>query len=435
MTSILRLVAVLVVVATALALFVLPRAAARAEMIRDLRARAFSVAAPAYLTHAFVDRLIAAHRAMFGTQRARGGRLIDRLLWSNRLIFGNAVMLELWDVILPSDLTRFSRDVPIPQQYGALARILPDTPVNGFKARIRTLTRTLRAAKFRSYNSENYIAGRPFTLSITDIVLPPLGQKIPLTEMELLQNAFANGDVNDDVIQQIYDDAETNVRATLARMQLAKGDVITDGKFSLAAENGLTLDADFELATSHKPTAATLWSDHANSTPIDDERAWIQQMVADGGGVPDIAVTSLTVLGHLQANVQYQKAFWGPLATAQPNLNLEQVNQIRNSWGLPPIVLDDTVIDVDGTTTRVLPVNKFILANTNGLGETQYGVTAQALEVASGGTDAAFTRRDAPGIFTAAYKETEPPSRWTSTSAVGMPVLFDVTKLVSATVA
>jgi hypothetical protein len=412
MTTLIRLIAI--VMALALLVALAPRL--RTEFhLRALRVQALMGPRPAYLTHRFVDNLIAAHRATFGT----------------------AVMaaLELWDAVLPSDLTQFSREVPIPQEYGALARLLPDTSVNSFKARIRTLTRTLRAAKFRAYNAENYIAGRPFALTITDIILPPLGQKIPLTELELLEQAFASGTLNDDVIQQIYDDAETNVRATRARMQLAKGDVITDGKFSLVGENGLTLDADFTLASSHKPTAGTLWSDHANSTPIDDERAWIAQMVADGGGRPTIAVTSLTVLGHLQSNAQYIRALWGPNATNQPNLNIDQVNQVRAAWQLPPIVLDDTVIDVDGTTTRVLPVNKYILANENGLGETQYGVTAQALEAASGGTDAAFTRRDAPGIFSATYKQTEPPGRWTSTAANGMPILFDVTKLVSATVA
>lgn len=343
--------------------------------------------------------------------------------------------MELWDVVLPSDLTRFSRDVPTPQDYGPLNRILPDVSVNSLKARIRTHTRTLRAAKFRAFNAPNYVAGRPQTLSITDVLLPPVGQQIPLTERELLEQAFAEGTVNADVIAQIYDDAETNVRATRARMQLAKGDVLTDGKFSLVGENGLTLDADFGLASSHKPTAGTLWSDHTNSTPLDDENLWIAQMVADGGGRPTLATTSLAVLNHLRANAQYIKALWGPNVSGQPALNVDQINQVRSAWALPPIQLDDTVIDVDGTTTRVLPANRFILANTNGLGETQYGVTAQALEVASGGTDAAFTRRDAPGIFTAAYKETEPPARWTSTSAVAMPVLFDVTKLVSATVA
>lgn len=342
--------------------------------------------------------------------------------------------MELWDVILPSNLTRFSRELPIVQDYGPLNRLLPDTSVNSFRARIRTLTRTLRAAKFRSYNAENYIAARPFTLTVTDLTLPPVGQKIPLTEMEILQQAFATGDVNDDVIGQIYDDAETNVRATRARMQLAKGDVITDGKFTLAGENGLTLEADFGLAGSHTPTAGTLWS-AGGATPLTDEQAWIQQMVNDGGGRPTVAVTSLRVLGMLRLNAEYRAAYWGGNAGQQINLNVAQVNQIRADNGLPPILLDDTVIDVDGTSTRVLPDNRFILANENGLGETQYGLTAQALEVASGGSDAAFTRRDAPGIFTAAYKEIDPPSRWTSTAAVGMPLLFDVTKLITATVA
>jgi hypothetical protein len=343
--------------------------------------------------------------------------------------------MELWNVIQPSDLTRFSRTVPSPQDYGPLNTVLPDTSVNGLKARIRTLTRTLRAAKFRAYNAENYVAGRPNVLTITDLLLPPVGQKIPLTELELLEQAFAAGDqVNDDVIQQIYDDAETNVRATRARMQLAKGDVLADGKFSLVGENGLTLDADFGLASSHKPTAATLWSDHAASTPLTDEQAWIQQMVNDGGGRPARAVTSLAVVNHLRANAEYTAAYWGGNAGSKPNLSVDQVNQIRSQYALPTIDVDDTVIDVDGTTTRVLPANKFILA-ADGLGQTQYGVTAQALEAAAGGSDAAFTRRDAPGIFTGAYKENDPPTRWTSTAANALPILFDVTKLVSATVA
>jgi hypothetical protein len=411
MTIIVRLTAILL--ALALLVVLAPRVRTELQM-RALRVSALFGPRPTYLTQGFVDKLLSFHRATFGAAR---------------------MGLELWDVILPSDLTRFSRTVPTPQEYGALERLLPAVSVNSIKARIRTLTRTIRAAKFRAYNAENYIGGRPFTLSITDVLLPPLGQKIPITELELLEQALSSGAVNDDVIQQIYDDAETNVVATRARMQLARGDVITDGKFSLVGENGLTLDADFSLASSHNPTAGTLWSDHTNATPIDDERAWIAQMVADGGGRPTVAVTSLTVLGHLQSNAQYIRALWGPNVTNQPNLNVEQVNQVRAAWQLPPIVLDDTVIDVDGTTTRVLPVNRFVLANENGLGETQYGLTAQALQVAAGGTDASFTRRDAPGIFTAAYQETEPPARWTSTAAVGMPLLFDVTKLVTATVA
>lgn len=345
-------------------------------------------------------------------------------------------MASLWDIIQPSDLTRYSREVPIPQDYlltgpgGPLESVV----VNSIKARIRTATRTIRAAKFRNYNAENYIAGRPWALTVQDVTLPPLGQKIPLTERELLEQAIAGGDNNDDVINQIYDDAETNVRATRARLELAAGDVLADGKFSLVAENGLTLDADWSLASSHKPTAGTLWS-NSSATPLTDEQAWILQMVADGSPRPTRAFASLTVVNYLLRNAEYRAAFWGGNAGQQPNLNQAQINQVRQDYGLPPVTIYDTQIDVDGTTTRVLPVNKFVLV-ADGLGETQLGLTAQALTAAARANDVAFTRRDAPGIFTAAYFEDgDRVDRWTSTHAAGMPLIFDASRLLSATVA
>lgn len=340
--------------------------------------------------------------------------------------------MELWNIITPAAATRFSREVPV-QQDMILNRFLPDQVVNSFKPRIRTVTRTLSAAKFRAYNAENFIAKRPTTLTITDLELPPLGQKLPLLEREILEQALANNDPNGDVIAAVYDDIESNVRATRARMELARGDLLADGKITIT-ENGLVaLEADFGLASSHKPTAGTLWSNTTDSTPLSDEEAWIQQMVADGGGRPTAAITSLAVVNLLRQNAEYRAAYWGGNAGEKPALNPDQVNQVRATYNLPPITIYDTQIDVDGTSTRVLPVNRFVLVS-DGVGETQWGLTAQALDVSASGADPAFTRRDAPGIFTAAYRQTEPAARWTSTYAVGLPLLVDKSRLVSAIV-
>lgn len=345
--------------------------------------------------------------------------------------------MDLWDIISPSDLTRFSRrfalDLPSTQGM-VLNRFLPDVNVRSNKVRVRTLTRTLRAAKFRVWDAENYMAARPFTLSITELELPPLGQKIDITEREILELALANLDPNGDVRGQIYDDAETNVRATLARMELARGDLLTDGKITIT-ENGLNgLEADFALANSHKPTAATLWS-AAGATPLTDEQAWVQQMVDDGSPTPDNAITSRRVFNYLRNNAEYRAAFASNVNASTPALRPDQLNDVRNNFGLPPITIYDTKIDVDGTSTRPIPDTKFILVAPDA-GESQWGLTAQALEVAAGNADPAFTRNDAPGIFTAAYKQTgERVKRATSTHAVGLPVLFDKNRLVSATVA
>lgn len=347
-------------------------------------------------------------------------------------------MADLWDIILPSDLTAFSRrfvlELPNPQDM-VLNQFLPDNVVRSNKVRVRSLTRTLRAAKFRVWDAENYIGSRPFTLAITELELPPLGQKIDLTEREILELALAGNDPNGDVRAQIYDDATTNVRATLARMELARGDLLTDGKVTIN-ENGMAgIEADFALAGSHLPTAAILWSNTATAVPITDEEAWIQQMVDDGSPRPDKALTSRKNFNFLRNNAQYRQAYYGPnAATATPALRPDQVAEVRQNFDLPPITIYDSKIDVDGVSTRPIPDTKFILLAPDA-GESQWGLTAQALEVAAGNADPAFTRNDAPGIFTAAYKETgERVKRFTSTHAVGLPVLFDKARLVSATV-
>ncbi|MER6734624.1 major capsid protein [Streptomyces puniciscabiei] len=48
---------------------------------------------------------------------------------------------------------------------------------------------------------------------------------------------------------------ERHVEAINSRLELAAGDVLTDGKFSLSGENGLTLDVDFGVPAANMPIA------------------------------------------------------------------------------------------------------------------------------------------------------------------------------------
>lgn len=346
-------------------------------------------------------------------------------------------MADIWDIISPSDLTAFSRkfalDLPI-IQGDPLADILPDRNVRSIKVRVRSLTRTLATARFRTWDAENYIARRPFTLGITELELPPLGQKLDITERELLELALGNAGQNADLLAQIYDDAETNVRATLARMWLAKGDLVTDGKVEISDNGMVGVEADFDMDASHLPTAGVLWSDLDDSTPLTDELNWRKQMVTDGSPRHTKVKTSETVLNFLLRNDQYKAAFNSNAAASVPDLRPDQLQQVRTTWGLPPIELADEMVEHDDAMVRIVPEHKFIMAAPD-MGETQWGITAQALEAAAGNSDPAFTRTDAPGIFTAAFKESgERVKRFTSTHAVGLPVIFEKSRLVSASV-
>jgi hypothetical protein len=235
------------------------------------------------------------------------------------------------------------------------------------------------------------------------------------------------------MIAQIYDDFEANTSAIRNRIELARGDLLVDGKFTLAGENGLTLEADYSLPADHKPAPATLWSDLANSTPLTDELAWVKKVKDDSGEAPVASIASSTVIGYLLKNAEYRSAYWGGNAAAQPNLNRAQVNQLRVDNGLPPLVEYDHQLSVGGVSTRVIPIDRIILVTAD-LGETQFGITAEALElVGSNAVD--FTREDAPGLFAAAYREVDPVTGWTKVGGTCMPVLANPLGLLCADVA
>src|SRR5690606_5524515 len=103
-----------------------------------------------------------------------------------------------------------------------------------------------------------------------------IGQKLLLSEYERLQLARMQGARTDSLTGQIYDDEEINTRAIRLRMELARGDVLQDGKLTLTDENGLTIEADFGVPNEHivNPDGAD-WDDTSTSVPMTDIQKWL----------------------------------------------------------------------------------------------------------------------------------------------------------------
>lgn len=340
--------------------------------------------------------------------------------------------MQLWDIVSPADLTVFARTVP-DELPDSLNRFLPDRVIAGIKSRSAKKTRRNVTAQYRAYNAATPIGIRPVTVSLTEILLPPVGQKLALTEWERLnlELAQSGGTALDAMVATVYDDVENSVHAVRNRAELARADYLVDGKFTLAAENGLTIEADFGLAGTHVVTAAILWG-AANAVPLSDEQTWVQVIKTDSGKPPVAAICSSTVIGQLVRNAEYRAAFWGGNAGAQPNLNRAQLAQVRSDNQLPPLVEYDHQLEVDGVNTRLIPTNRFILVTDN-VGESQWGLTAEGLDFA---TTAAvdFLLTDAPGLVSSAWKTPDPVTGWTKTNATFMPVASDIAGLLSATV-
>jgi len=340
--------------------------------------------------------------------------------------------MQLWDIVSPADLTVYARAIP-DEFPDSLNRFLPDRVIAGIKSRSARKTRRNVTAQYRAYNAATPIGIRPVSVSLTEVLLPPVGQKLALTEWERLNLALAEsgGSALDAMVATIYDDVENSVRAVRNRAELARADYLVDGKFSLVAENGLTIECDWALAGTHKPTAAILWGG-ALAVPLSDEQAWVQIIKTDSGTAPVAAIMSSTVIGALLRNAEYRAAYWGGSAAIQPNLNRAQLTQVRIDNSLPPLVEYDHQLEVDGVNTRLIPTNKFILV-TGSVGESQWGITAEGLDFAT--TSAVdFVLADAPGLVASAWKTPDPVTGWTKTNATFMPVAGDINGLLSATV-
>lgn len=338
------------------------------------------------------------------------------------------------DLVPGGALTAFTREVPSPANY-ILNQFLPDRQVQDIEAAIDSVTRTNRAASFRSYDAETVIGQRD-SVSRRKVMLPPVGQKTVIGELERLQlERIRNGGTATSAIaDSVYDDAETNARATLARAELARGDVLTDGKFTLADENGLTLEADFGVPAEHLVAPAVAWSDHDNATPISDLRTWAEQYAEVNGEYPGFILMTRTTRSHIMQSGEARESF-GSLVGVPSMITPAQLNTVLEANELPAISTYDTRIEVDDVATRPIPVGTVVFGPSErmSLGETIWGITAEALELA-GLDNPELTYEQLPGLVAVVMKTFDPVATWTKVGGVVLPVLYQPRKLLAASV-
>lgn len=337
-------------------------------------------------------------------------------------------MPELFDLADPAVLTEYVRELPQPAEIG-LNRYLPDRVIDDVEALIDEVQRTNRAAKFRAFDAETPV-GKRDSIVRKKVGLPPLGQKTVVGEWERLQLERLQGRNDSALKRTIYDDVEVNARAVRIRMELARGDVLADGKVTIT-ENGLVgLEADYGLPVGHSVTAATTWATASVDIPT-ELGGWLDTY-ADAGGMAGRLVASRTVARYMLSNDKFRQlaAVNGYVPST---LSLGQLNSVLESYGWPPVEVYNSSFDVDGVTTRAIAVDKLLILpeNPSDLGYTAWGITAEALELVEANR---LSFEDAPGLVATVMKESDPVAVWTKVGAVGMPVLTNPRRLMVADV-
>lgn len=340
--------------------------------------------------------------------------------------------------VAPDELTTFVREVPVSDAY-VLDQLLPNRYFDDNEVDFAELTKTNRTARFRTWDGRLHVSQRD-TFATKKVKLPPLSTSLNMGEYERLQLQFARtgGTRTDALVQAIYNDAQNLTGEVLNRMELARGDALTDFQFTMmsGANEPAGLSADYGAPTGHLVAPGTLWTNTAAATILTDLVAWTDTWIADNGGSrPGAFWTSNRVSRLMQRNAEIINAVHGA-AAGRTRVTLAELNALLESEGLPSVRTYDAKVDVDGTTTPIIADDRFLItpSNPGDLGYTAWGVTATALElVNSNQADLSFS--DAPGVVGVVIKEGPPFREYTFVDACGMPVISNPRALMVADVA
>lgn len=339
--------------------------------------------------------------------------------------------------VTPDALTAFVREVPTPAEQ-VLNQILPDRTFDRNTIDLAEITRTNRTARFRAWDGRLHVSERDSGIT-KQVKLPPLSTSLSMGELERLQLEFARsgGGSASAIVRATYDDATNLTREVQSRMEQARGDVLTDGKFTLAGEGGLFMEADYGIPANHFVSPGTPWSTTASATIIANETAWNSVYVATNGFRPGGQIISTDVLNYMLQNAEL-RTLAATLAGTPGLVTRQALDAALSAYSLPPIVMVyDTQVDVDGTSTKVIPNDRVIFVPPNvqsgALGYTAWGLTATALELVNSKL-AEMSFEDAPGITGVVEKVGPPYREFTFVDACGMPVLEQPKQLLIADV-
>jgi hypothetical protein len=262
----------------------------------------------------------------------------------------------------------------------------------------------------------------------------PLGGQLSQGEYERRQIEFANigGTIQSKLVNAVYNDLDNLTMQVFNRLELAWGDVLTDGNIHIL-ENGVDQEVDFGIPDEQVVAPGTLWSDTTNSTPLTDMIAWSDVYEATNGTTPGRIATSRQVRRLVERNKEIIDAVYGA-TQGRTRVTTAELNSLLESENLPTFGTDyNSNFDVDGTSTRVLAANKvlFMPENLGELGFTAWGTPTTSMELQSRNVQL----ETASGVIGVIVREDGIPFRkFTYVDAVALPILAQPKKLMVATV-
>ncbi|ROP45942.1 major capsid protein [Pseudokineococcus lusitanus] len=330
------------------------------------------------------------------------------------------------DLVDLQGLTVDIRALAFPEN--ALERHLPTVVGETVDYRLAEAGRYNQATVVRAFDTPAPLISRPGVVE-TKGGLPAISAMDVITETDSIRARRLNGLSNADAFAPtVPGSAARTTQAVQNKYELLRGQALSTGGISIA-ENGVVQAVDFGVPTANKFVRPVAWT-NTSADIVNDLVTWHQQFIDSSGGPAGEIVTSSRVFQQVLRSPSVRALFSPQPSVVTP----DAARSILAAYGLPPIVTYDRRIeDAAGTLQRVIAEDRVVFLPGDGatVGQTQLGITAEAVELASRGVLEADL---APGLTAVTYVIENPVSTAVLTASIGLPVVQRPRSIVTATV-
>lgn len=237
------------------------------------------------------------------------------------------------------------------------------------------------------------------------------------------------------VVNTIFDDRTTLINGAMVQPERMRMQLLSTGEIDISA-NRVDYTYDYGMKADHKEdlVGTAMWSDVANSTPIQDIIGWQDIVEENTGERPTRAVLTRKTWGYLMVNESIKKDM---NVTSGQNIILTDSmlrQYLEAKTGVSFAVYNKKYVDEAGVTKNFYPDDHITLIPGAGmLGSTFYGTTPEESDLMAG-SDAQVSIVNT-GVAVTTYKEPHPVNVVTVVSEIVLPSFENLDKIFIAKVA
>lgn len=314
------------------------------------------------------------------------------------------------------------------RERNKLSDVLPTQPVDGLTVALESgADGRVEVAEYRAFDAENAFGNAGARGRRQIVELAPLGQQARVSEYDrLVERARTTPQAIKDVLGRR---AIHLGRAVADRLELARGEVLRTGGLNINENEIIGAAVDFGRDEDMEVTAAVNWAD-AGADWITELNSWMNAYADKNGELPETMIVSRKVLSVIKASDATQSIFAVDGAYTR-RITTEDIQQFLVDEGLPRIATYDRKVVKNGQSVDVLDPNGIIFAPSASLnaGSTALGTTLESQSPRYG-----IPVGEEAGIVVGAFESDNPMGLYLNASAIGLPVLHDANRFMSATV-